>query len=186
MVRYPVTLTRDDNDTLLVSFPDFPEAHTFGEDKDEALTRAVDALQTIIDAYIRDRQNIPEPSAIKGEHVTLPALVATKLQLYRRMREEHINKTELARRLQVHLPQVDRLLDVRHGSKLEQLEAAAEALGGHLDVVFVLPEKKTRTLPPEDRARIRRQMRRRMTPVHAGVLTAQKGISARRLGGKKR
>jgi hypothetical protein len=33
---------------------------------------------------------------------------------------------------------VDRLLNVRHGSRLDQLEAAAEALGGTLDVQFVL------------------------------------------------
>ena len=31
---YPIKLKRDTNDTLLVSFPDFPEAHTWGEDKE--------------------------------------------------------------------------------------------------------------------------------------------------------
>ncbi len=29
MVKYPVTLKLDTNGTLLVSFPDVPEAHTF-------------------------------------------------------------------------------------------------------------------------------------------------------------
>lgn len=88
MVRYPVTLTPDDNGTLLVGFPDFPEVHTFGEDTADALTRGVDALDTIIDAYIRDRRDIPDPSPITGACVTLPARVATKVQRYRRRRAE--------------------------------------------------------------------------------------------------
>ena len=36
---YPVTLTKDSNGTILVDFPDFPEAHTFGDTKDEALAQ---------------------------------------------------------------------------------------------------------------------------------------------------
>jgi antitoxin HicB len=35
-MEYPVTLERDDNGTILVSFPDLPEAHTFGEDESDA------------------------------------------------------------------------------------------------------------------------------------------------------
>jgi hypothetical protein len=50
------------------------------------------------------------------------------------MRAQRVNKTELAKRLQVHLPQVDRLLNIRHGSKLDQLEAAAKALGLRLTI----------------------------------------------------
>ena len=64
-MEYPVTLERDDNDTLLVSFPDFPEAHTFGDDREEALARAQDALATIIDAYIKERRAIPSASGYR-------------------------------------------------------------------------------------------------------------------------
>jgi antitoxin HicB len=39
-MRFAVTLTPDDNDTLLVTVPDLPEAVTFGEDRNEALLRA--------------------------------------------------------------------------------------------------------------------------------------------------
>ena len=60
MVGYPVTLTTD-GDHVLVDFRDFP-AHTYGDDQDEALARAVDALTTIIGAYMRDRQPIPRPA----------------------------------------------------------------------------------------------------------------------------
>jgi predicted RNase H-like HicB family nuclease len=45
------------------------------------------------------------------------------------MIEEGINKAELARRLGWKHPQVSRLFDVSHTSKLDQLAASAQALG---------------------------------------------------------
>jgi antitoxin HicB len=45
------------------------------------------------------------------------------------MRAAGVRKTELGRRLGLHLQQVDRLLDLRHSSKLDQVEAALRALG---------------------------------------------------------
>lgn len=135
MLRYPVKLERDTNGTILVSFPDVLEAHTFGDDREEGLARAVDALETAFMGYIEDRQAIPKPSPLKrGPYVMLPALTEAKLALYSAMRTGRITKTELARRLNCHLPQVDRLLDLRHGSRLDQLEAAFRALGKHLSV----------------------------------------------------
>lgn len=130
---YPVTLERDDNNTVLVSFPDFPEAHTFGEDERDALAHAPDALATAIDAYIKDRRDIPLPSAIVTKfRVTVPALIQAKVRLYEAMKSAGVGKSELARRLDWHLPQVDRLLEMKHASRLEQLEAAFGALGKRL------------------------------------------------------
>jgi antitoxin HicB len=131
---YPVTLERDDNDTVLVGFPDFPEAHTFGEDESDALERAKDALATVIDAYIKDRRDIPSPSAVARHRVTMPALVEAKVRLYETMRAAKVNKSELARRLDWHLPQVDRLLEMTHASKLEQIESAFAVMGKRLVV----------------------------------------------------
>jgi antitoxin HicB len=45
-----------------------------------------------------------------------------------------VGKAALARRLNCHLPQIDRLLDLRHASRLDQLEAAFRALGKQLSV----------------------------------------------------
>jgi antitoxin HicB len=133
---YPVTLTKDNNGTILVRFPDVPGAVTFGDTKEEALTHAVDALLTVFDAYMKDKRDIPAPSAIKGTFVEVPALDASKLTLYQTMREEKVSKSELGRRLKWHLPQVDRVLQVRHGSQLEQLEAAFAAVGKRLTVMI--------------------------------------------------
>lgn len=136
MLRYPVILKRDTNDTIRVGFPDVPEANTFGEDEDEALMHAVDALETALSMYIDDRRDIPKPSAVKrrGKFVIVPALTEAKLALYSTMRAQKIGKAELARRLNCHLPQVDRLLDLLHNSRLDQLEAAFRAVGKRLTI----------------------------------------------------
>jgi antitoxin HicB len=136
MLQYPVTLKRDTNGSILVTFPDVPEAHTFGDDEPEALMRAVDALETALSLYVDDRRDIPKPSPIKarGKSVSLPALSEAKLALYQTMRASRLSKAELARRLNCHLPQVDRLLDLMHNSRLDQLEAAFRALGKQLSI----------------------------------------------------
>ena len=61
MLRYPVALERDTNGTMRVEFPDVPEANTFGEDAEEALIEAVDALEGALSMYIEDRRDIPKP-----------------------------------------------------------------------------------------------------------------------------
>ncbi len=132
MLAYPIVIENDDG-TLLVTSPDFPELTTFGEDREEATARAVDALEEAIAARIHDRDEVPSPS--QGEaYATLPALTSVKVLLYQGMRDQGIGKAELARRLGWHLPQVDRVLDVEHRSRLDQMDAALGAIGWRLDV----------------------------------------------------
>lgn len=129
MLRYPVILTPEDG-AVLVSFPEFPNVHTFGDDEPEALLRAVDALETMLMSMIEDWDPIPSPGPIRRRRfVILPALTKTKLELYKQMRASGVGKAELARRLNCHLPQIDRLLDLGHSSRLDQLEQAFLALG---------------------------------------------------------
>ena len=135
MLAYPVELTPDDNDTFLVTCPDLPEVTTFGEDTEDALLRAVDAIEEALAGRIAAREDIPTPSQSLGRPVViLPALTDAKVALYRSMREAGVRKADLARRLNVHAPQVDRLLDLTHASRLDQMEAAFKALGRRLDV----------------------------------------------------
>jgi len=138
MFDYPVVLTRDSNDTMLVTFPDVPEAVTFGETEDEALLQAVDALETALSFYVDARKPLPVASKPKkGQKTVCPAaLECAKLGVYQRMLDQGVKKTELARRLGWHLPQIDRLFNLRHKSKFEQIEAAARVLG--LDVMVQL------------------------------------------------
>jgi antitoxin HicB len=133
-----VKLTRDNNGTVLVTAPDLPEVATFGEDTGDALVRAADAIATALQGRIAARQKIPSPSAPRrGQKlVMLPAIIAAKLELYRAMIETGTRKADLARKLKVHPPQVDRLLDLDHKSQLDQIEAAARAIGRELHIEF--------------------------------------------------
>ena len=54
--------------------------------------------------------------------------------LYQGMRDQSIGKAELARRLGWHMPQVDRVLDVQHWSRLDMMDAALGAIGRQLHV----------------------------------------------------
>jgi len=130
MLQYPVLLESDTNGTLLVSFPDFPEAHTFGDDEQEALARAADLLQDVLADYMENRRDVPSPSKVKrrASSLTLPVLAEAKVGLYCEMRASGVRKADLARRLGCHMRQVDRLLDLRHASRLDQIEAAFAAL----------------------------------------------------------
>ena len=135
MLDYPVTLTPD-GDTVLVTFADVPEAITFGADEDEALLQAVDALESALAFYVDARKPLPVPSKAKrGQRTVRPsALEGAKLGVYQAMMEQGIKKAELARRLGWHMPQVDRLFDLKHASRMDQLEAAARSLGRKIRV----------------------------------------------------
>ena len=135
MFDYPVTLTAD-NGSVLVTFTDVPEALTFGADEKEALLQAVDALETGLSFYVDARQPLPKASTPKkGQKTVRPsALECAKLGVYQAMTEQGIKKAELARRLGWHTPQIDRLFDLRHASKFDQIEAAAAVLGKQIRV----------------------------------------------------
>ena len=169
-MHYAVTLERDEDGAVLVRFPDFPEARAVGDYEVDALVRARHVLSDALAACIKDRRPIPSPADRAGHQVVIvPILIEAKLCLYEAMRESGIGRAELARRLHWHRPQVDRLLNVRHASKLDQLETAAAVLGrrftlavektaaGHAPVRRMKPEPRRKRKP--SRARSSRRLR---------------------------
>jgi antitoxin HicB len=60
--------------------------------------------------------------------------VAAKVALYNEMRRRGLRKSAMRQRLKWHRPQIDRLLDVRYASKMDQVEKAFDALGLELVV----------------------------------------------------
>jgi len=144
-MKYAVRLSKDDNGTFLVRVPDVPEAITYGDTKEEALARAVDAILTVFDECIRTRRPIPAPRTPGSTVVEIPLLEAAKVTLYQTMADQHVTKSELGRRLRVHLPQVDRILNVRHGSQMGQVVSAFQALGKRVELRVT--DVPSRTLP---------------------------------------
>ena len=143
MIAYAITL-EDDDGTVLATSPDFPELTTFGDDRDEAIARAVHALEEAIAARIHDRKDIPTPSP-GDTYAVLPTLTSVKVMLYQGMREQGVGKAELARRLGWHMPQVDRVLDVQHRSRLDMMDAALGAIGRRLQVTTAVSHDRVAT-----------------------------------------
>jgi antitoxin HicB len=127
---FPADLVPDDG-AISIIFPDVPEAHSFGDTRAEALFHAVDALETALSFYVENRKPLPKAGKPKRGQVLVEVspLAHAKLALYETMRARKVGKAELARRLDCHLMQIDRLLDLCHASKLEQVAKALAVLG---------------------------------------------------------
>jgi antitoxin HicB len=127
---YPVELQEvregpPEDHCVLATFPDLPEANTFGKDQGDALASAVDCLEVALAGRIKDRTDIPEPSPAHGRPTVAPGnLIAAKAALYLAMRQDGVRPSELARRMGVDQPAINRLLDPRHASKQAQFDAA--------------------------------------------------------------
>lgn len=122
--------------TILVRFPDLPEALTEGKSEADAMAQAADCLEEAIAGRISRGEGIPLPSrARKGQRmIPVPAPTAGKAALYIALREANLSRTELARRLGCDEKEVRRLLDPRHPSKLPRLQQALVLLGKRLVV----------------------------------------------------
>jgi antitoxin HicB len=131
---YPAHLSPAEEGGFLVSFRDFPEAHTEGESKAEALEQAMDCLEEVLARYMLERRSIPAPSSRgKDEHPVAPgSLTGAKSALYIALSRAGLSQRELARRMNVDVSQVTRLLNPKHRSRLDQIDLALRALGARL------------------------------------------------------
>lgn len=136
MIKYRVKLQPDDNDTLLVTCPDFPEVITCGDTREEALEFAVGAFREAIAGKIYNGEPIPQPSSIrKGEpFVVLPLQTEMKVKLYQSLLESGLRKSELARRMKLHRQEIDRLLEVGQSTNLTKIELAFAAMGKRVSI----------------------------------------------------
>ena len=126
--------------TVLVSFPDVPEALTEGATVEDALREATDCLVAALGGYIGGGRWIPEPSDHPSTPlVRLPALVAAKVALYRTMLGQRLSKAALTKRLGLAESAVDRLMDLDYRSPIGQVEKALRELGSTLCVEVNAP-----------------------------------------------
>lgn len=135
-MRYPIELEEGNDGAVAISFPDIPQAHTWGDNKQEALSHATDALLSAFDIYFEERRTIPTPSKAKRGQpiVDVPASIWSKVLLHNAMLEQHVRPAELARRLGVKKTEVTRILDPRHSTKIDTIDRALTAVGKHLEL----------------------------------------------------
>ncbi len=133
---YRASIVRDEAKRFLVTFPDFPRTATDGGDLAEALEEGSDCLGSEIAFRMVQREDIPRPSAPRrGQRlIPVPLYLAPKLALCLAMREQKLSNSELARRLGISEGVVRRLLDPKHDSKPEKVQAALAMLGRRIIV----------------------------------------------------
>jgi antitoxin HicB len=141
MLAYPIKITPDDNGTLLVTCPAFPEVTTFGDSRAEAQHAAANAIEEAIAARMSYGEPLPPPVPAAENNpgrnsmlVRLPVMTALKAQLYILLRESGMTRAELSRKLGWHREAVDRLFRLDHASRLDRMEAAFKALQREMDV----------------------------------------------------
>ena len=121
----------------VVTLPDFGYGVTQGETGEEAMAMAKDLLMLTISDYIREGKPLPVPLRRRGSKfrpVLLPALQAAKVTLYNAWVSSGLKKAEFARRIGIPKTHIERLLSLRHQSRLDQIEAAFIALGKRLEI----------------------------------------------------
>jgi antitoxin HicB len=128
MLSYPITVSPDSNGTLLVGFPDIPYANSVGDDREEALVNAVEALEAAIELYFDKGQPVPLRRADieTRDAVSLSGVASSKVQLWNDMLAKKVDKAELARLLGVQLSRVDKLFDLTDTTSDGLVETAAK------------------------------------------------------------
>lgn len=137
MFRYPITVEFDEETgEYEISYRDFNDLHSSALTEDDIELEAKDGLISFIAELIESR--IPVPGASFGEEadlrIHLPVLTCLKIALHNAMINTGTRKADLARKLNQKGPQIDRLLDVTHASKVETLEQALYLLGYEVSV----------------------------------------------------
>ncbi len=137
-LAYPATFKRDEDNRVVVSFPDFPTARTDGADPTESAAEAADCLASAIAFAMSDKTEIPKPSPAKrGQKlIPVPLWISGKLALYWAIRDARISQSELARRLCVRETEVRRMLNPNHESRQEKIHAALAILGKQVILTY--------------------------------------------------
>lgn len=134
MKKYPVKLTDNRQGGFMLEFRDLPEVNTEIWDVSELQSVGTDALVTALDICFELNRRFPEPSEPREGELTvdLPFSVAVKMLLLNTMVAGSIRPCDLARRMKVTPQEVNRIVNLRHTTKIDTLEKAFKALGKEL------------------------------------------------------
>jgi|SRR6185312_14466595 len=135
-MRYPVTIHKEKAGGCWLSFPDVPGTYTNGASVEDALSHALDALETMFMYAFGTGETIPLPSLPKrGQKlVELPPTVAAKVLLHNEMVRQKVRPIDLARRMGIPRQELTRMLNLRHNTKIDTTAQALAALGKRLEL----------------------------------------------------
>jgi antitoxin HicB len=128
--------------TIVVTFPDVPEAVTQGRNETDARAMAEVALGLVLLAYLKRGKPLPKPRSRSRNLVEIAVApdAAAKLAVLESFAAAGITKSELARRIGKNEKEVRRILDPKHPTKLPALIGALRALGKRLMIGVIKAE----------------------------------------------
>lgn len=135
MTHYKLRIDDDDNQTFLITSPDFPEVTTFAETKNDIIKMGWAAIEEAICARMYDKKPIPAPhKTIKGNGVRVPILTLLKIALYNEVLAGGQKRYGFGKKLGLSPSQTERLFDIRYQTKLKDIEEAFSALNIEADL----------------------------------------------------
>jgi antitoxin HicB len=135
-MRYPVIVHKEKSGGCWLSFPDVPGTYTNGTSVEDAMSHALDALETMFMYTFGTGEMIPLPSLPKrGQKlIELPPTVAAKVLLHNEMVKQKIRPIDLARRMGIPRQELTRVLSLKHRTKIDTTAQALNALGKRLEL----------------------------------------------------
>ena len=136
MNDYTLEIHHDEKAGIWLSCVEIPEMHASGDSLAEALRDTADAMDAALSIYVDQRRAIPAGrwQSDAATRLHLSALTAAKVALWNTMLEVGVSRGELAERLGCSRQVVDRLVDILHTSKIEQVERGLAVLGRRINV----------------------------------------------------
>lgn len=135
--KYPVSLESNGEGGYLLKFRDIPEINSEIWSLDELSKTAVGALVTAADICFEKKMSFPLPSEpMDGEKlVSLPLSVVSKILLHNTILSANIRPSDLAKRMGTTPQEINRVLDLKHSTKIDTIQRAFRSLGHDLDVL---------------------------------------------------
>ncbi|CNL24383.1 Antitoxin HicB [Yersinia frederiksenii] len=138
MFHYPASYTFDEvSGEYHIQYRDFPELESVTYSLDDIELEAQEGIKNGIAVEMEERRPIPAPSPLQAGDIAVHVsiLVRLKAELHNAILATNTRKAEMARKLGLSLPQMDRLLNVDYASKVEVLEQALYLLGFEADIM---------------------------------------------------
>lgn len=137
--QYPANLEDNGEGGFIVSFRDIPEINTEIWNMDELFETGKDALITAADICFEKRIIFPKPSKKMENEVLipLPISVVAKILLLNTMVEGNIRAADLARKMNIKAQEVNRIINLRHNTKIDTIQTALKALNKDFQLAVV-------------------------------------------------
>ncbi len=128
--NFPCQFIKVEDGTIIIKCRDLPELLSWPDKGESVETWAKHAVMDTLAFRIKDGLKVPYASkAKKGEFVVqLTPTEEAKILLHNEMLSAGVSRTALAQKAELSLPEVTRLLNLKHNTKIDSIASALNSL----------------------------------------------------------